>query len=355
MWKEIEKLLDKSFFGNKVLDYFIFLGLLLLLLIVTIIIHLIVRKKLKKLTLKQVDVKRPIIAQSAYRYLIPLAYFGAFYLSLQNLILSVAVTKIVEVIGIGILLFVLVRFTTNLVKFGFNRLIERTDDRVAKLRQLRGFIPAINIGVWVIAILFMMDNIGFDLNTIAAGLGIGGIAVALAAQAILKDLFSYISILFDKPFELGDFLVVGEHMGVVEKIGIKSTRVRSLGGELLVIANSDITDSRIKNYKRMFERRVLFSFGVTYDTPVSVLKIIPSILQEIISECSEVRFDRAHFQSFGDSSLDFEVVYYVLSPDYNIYMDIQQQINVKLMEHFQALNVEFAFPTRTIYMASEKS
>jgi small-conductance mechanosensitive channel len=185
---------------------------------------------------------------------------------------------------------------------------------------------------------------------VVAGLGIGGIAVALAAQAVLGDLFSYFSILMDRPFELGDFIIIDDYMGTIEHIGIKTTRIRSLGGEQLVFSNTDLTGSRIRNYKRMEQRRIVFRIGVVYQTPVEKLKEIPGIIKGIMDAIPEARTDRAHFASYGDSSLDFEIVYYVLTGDYNKYMDIQQEINLSLAEEFERRGIEFAYPTRTLFI-----
>jgi small-conductance mechanosensitive channel len=204
--------------------------------------------------------------------------------------------------------------------------------------------------IWVGGFLFLIDNLGYDITTLVAGLGIGGIAIALAAQTILGDLFSYLVIFFDKPFEIGDFIVVEDKMGTVEYIGIKTTRLRTLGGEQLICSNTDLTNSRVHNYKRMQERRVVFGLGVIYGTRAAQLKIIPKLIRDIIESIDGTRFDRAHFKSFGDFSLNFEVVFYVLSADYNRYMDIQEAINTQIFEVFEKEEIEFAFPTQTLFM-----
>ena len=208
------------------------------------------------------------------------------------------------------------------------------------------------VAVWAVALLMTLDNLGFNITTLMASLGIGGIAVALAVQNILGDMFSSISISLDKPFVIGDFIVVDNFMGTVEYIGMKTTRLRSLGGEQIIFSNNELLKQRIRNYKRMQERRIQFEFGVTYETPVEVLEQIPGMVKEIVgSEGWQTRFDRAHFKGFGDSALTFEVVYFVLSPDFNAYMDIQEKINLALMRRLQSLDVSFAYPTRTLYLA----
>jgi len=167
---------------------------------------------------------------------------------------------------------------------------------------------------------------------------------------LLGDLFSYFVIVFDRPFEIGDFLIFGDILGSVEKIGIKTTRIRSLSGEQITVSNSDLTGSRVRNYKRMEQRRIVFGVGVVYDTPFEQLKKIPGIIREAVEAEELARFDRAHFARYGDWSLDFEVVYYVLSPDYNLYMDIQERINLAIFERFEAEGIGFAFPTRTVQL-----
>jgi len=204
--------------------------------------------------------------------------------------------------------------------------------------------------LFTLVFLLVMENLGIHVNTLLAGLGISSLAVALALQNILGDLFASLSIVFDKPFEIGDFIIVDPHLGTVEHVGLRTTRVRSLSGEQLVFPNNDLIKARIRNYKRMAERRVVFAFGVLYSTPPETVERIPGMVREIIEGQEKVRFDRAHFKEFGASALNFEVVYWVLDPDYTLYMDIQQAINLALMRAFEPLGVEFAFPSHTVYL-----
>ena len=217
-------------------------------------------------------------------------------------------------------------------------------------RSLKGITGVLKIIICGLAITFFLDNLGFKISAVIAGLGIGGVAVALAAQAVLGDLFSYFAIVFDRPFEIGDFIIIGEYLGSIEHIGIKTTRIRSLGGEQLVFSNTDLTNSRVRNYKRMEKRRVVFKLGVTYQTPLAKLKAIPGMIEEVIKNVKNTVFDRAHFSTYGDFNLVIEVVYYVLSSDYNKYMDTQQQINFAIKEEFEKEKIEFAYPTQTLYM-----
>lgn len=204
--------------------------------------------------------------------------------------------------------------------------------------------------VWSIAFLLILNNLGFDVTALVAGLGIGGIAIALAAQNILGDLFASLAIVLDQPFVVGDFVVVGDKMGTIERIGIKTTRIRSLSGEQLICSNADLLASRIHNYKRMARRRAAFSIGITYQTPADKVEKLPGMLRAIVEAQDQVQFDRAHFARFGESALDFDVIYWVLSPDYNLFMDIQQRINFAIFRQLADEGIDVAYPTRTILM-----
>jgi small-conductance mechanosensitive channel len=230
--------------------------------------------------------------------------------------------------------------------------LERKRRRSAALGSL-GIVGVIVNGViWSFVVLLTLENLGVDITALVAGLGIGGIAVALAVQSIFGDLFASLSITLDRPFVEGDFLVVGDVLGTVETIGIKSTRLRSLSGEQIVMANADLLSSRVRNYGRMMERRVLFGTAVTYETPIELVEGIPEVIREIVESQEDTRFDRSHFAAHGAASLDFETVYYVRSPEYNRYMDIQQAINLRLHREFAKLGIEFAYPTQRVFVAA---
>jgi small-conductance mechanosensitive channel len=246
-----------------------------------------------------------------------------------------------------------IRLLVSLLNYALEVYWVKKEIDAARQRNLKGIMTVIKVLVWGLGIALLLDNLGYRISAVIAGLGIGGIAVALAAQTILGDLFSYFSIFFDRPFETGDFIIVDDYLGSVEHIGIKTTRLRSLSGEQIIFSNTDLTSSRLRNYKRMDTRRVLFTIGVTYQTPLSQLKEIPELLAEIIRGREDSIFDRAHFFSYGDFSLIFEVVYYVKSKDYGVYMDIQQEINFAIMDEFEKRGIEFAYPTQTLYV--EKS
>lgn len=216
---------------------------------------------------------------------------------------------------------------------------------MAMVRAAIGFI------VWSIALLLILDNINVDVTALIAGLGIGGIAIGLAAQGMFTDLFAGLAIVFDKPFRRGDFIVFGDHLGEIEEIGLKTTRVRALSGEQIIITNSNLLDETIQNFQRLHERRWLFRLGVIYQTTPEALAAIPDWIKEIIEAEERVRFERAHFADYGASSLDFEIVCHILSQDYEAFMDVRHAINLAIFKRFADEGVSFAYPTRTLMMA----
>jgi small-conductance mechanosensitive channel len=282
---------------------------------------------------------------------IGLVVFPAIWLGVRALSLPKELTALLSTLARLSLIAQAALWSAAILDFFLRRYHRRrAETDPAAVTTIRAFRFAAVLVVWCIALLVALDNLGVDVTTLITGLGIGGVAIALATQNILGDLFASLSIVLDKPFVVGDFIRTGDDLGMVEQIGLKTTRVRSLSGELLIFSNSDLLQSRIRNYKRMEERRVLFRIGVIYQTTPAQLRRIPPIVRDIIERQSPTRFDRGHFAAFGDSSYDFEFVYYVISPDYNAYMDIQQTINLAIVDAFAAEGIEFAYPTRTLFL-----
>ncbi|MGK7344797.1 MAG: mechanosensitive ion channel family protein [Candidatus Nitrospinota bacterium M3_3B_026] len=283
----------------------------------------------------------------------PVLYFAVFYAAAGSMYLNPRVERLIDVAGLVILCFFAARVAVALVDNVFEG--EGLSEEGARTVKVipKGVSTLLKLSIWAVAVIFLLDNLGFDITTLIAGLGIGGVALALASQAILGDLFNYFVILFDKPFRKGDFVIIGDKMGVVEYIGLKATRIKSLSGEEIIFANTDLANSRVHNYKKMERRRVAFRIGVTYQTPSEKLARIPGVIRQIIEGLEDTVFDRAHFFSYGDFALVFEIVYYVIGADYNKYMDIQQNINLAIKDEFEKLGVEFAYPTQTIYLAGE--
>jgi small-conductance mechanosensitive channel len=211
------------------------------------------------------------------------------------------------------------------------------------------------VALWSMILLLLLHNFGLEVTALVTGLGVSGIAVALAAQSVLGDLFAAMSIYLDKPFLIGDFIIFDDYMGSVEYVGLRSTRINSLSGEQIIISNSDLLKTRIRNYKRMAERRVVFSINVVYDTPPDVMERIPGMIREAIEAQPNTRFDRSHFVGLDDWALRIETVYYVLSSDYTVYMNIQQAINLTLLRQFEAEGIGFAFPTHTVIVTGGDS
>ena len=275
----------------------------------------------------------------------------SFYVGLQFITLSNSQESFLKNILLFFLLIMAGVWGSGLIGYLINSYVKRqVEDNAgtATTVSILGFLG--KTALWAALFLVALDNFGIDITALVAGLGIGGIAVALAAQNVLADAFASIAIALDKPFAIGDFIIIDDYRGTVERIGLKTTRIRSLSGEQLIFSNTDLLSARIRNYKQMQERRILFEFGIIYQTSSDVLTEIPKMVQSLIDSEDNTRFDRAHFKSFGASSLDFEVVYYMRVPDYVSYMDTQQAINLALFKKFESEGIEFAYPTQTLFV-----
>ena len=282
---------------------------------------------------------------------------AGLYLGSQFLTLPAALEKFVDRAFITVIILQVGFWFSRGLIFWLNHRFSQgqTEDAGARAMTLSLLSFLGRVVVWVLVFLLILDNLGLNVTALVASLGIGGIAVALAAQNILGDLFASLSIAIDKPFVIGDFIIVDDMMGSVEHVGLKTTRLRSLGGEQIIFSNNDLLKCRIRNYKRMQERRALFAIGVTYDTPADKLEQIAALIQQAVEAQAEARFDRAHFKGFGAFSLDYEAVYYVLKPDYNVFMNVQQAINLQLVRRFAEQGIEFAFPTQTLHLSRNAS
>ena len=340
---------SRIFWGNTLESWFwavvIFLGVLLALKIFkTVIISRL--KKLSQKTKTQLDdlFISAIQKITSPFYLIIALYSGSFALTLPPL----ADKIIYYVFLIGVVYYV-IRFLENLINYGVKVLVESKEGQEGMgIIKLGGAI--LKIALWAGAIVLLLSNMGYNVTSLVAGLGIGGIAVALAVQSILGDLFSSLTIFLDKPFKIGDFIAVGDNFGTVQKVGIKTSRIELLQGEELVIANSDLTNSRIRNFGPMKTRRVVFTLGVVYGTAPETLEKIPETLKNIIEKEEGTEIERIHFKEFGDSALIFEVAFYINSPDYYEYMDTRQKINLEITKKFGKEGIEMAFPTQTIHL-----
>lgn len=337
--------------GNQLTDWLIALGVLLAGVVLTKILKWIAVNRLDSLAKKTSIILDDAFVSALRKTYIWILFFPLLLIASGWLELPSNLTRILIVVA-TVAFFLqagiwLTAITNDLTQQTRRRAIEK-DAAVATSLSAVSFLSKLLI--WSVILLLALDNLGVDVTALVAGLGVGGIAVALATQNILGDLFASLSIIVDKPFEIGDFIIVGDYMGSVENIGLKTTRIRSLSGEQIIFSNSDLLSSRVRNYKRMQVRRVVFSFGVLYQTTADQLEEIPGIVREIIESLESTRFDRAHFAKFGESSLDFEVVHTLSSSDYTVYMDTQQAINLALVRRFEEKGIVFAYPTRSLYI-----
>jgi len=344
----MEDVLKHSYWGNTVGDYLISAAFIVIGFLVLRGIKNFVLTRLKKLVDKTESNLDDIALQVVEKFGIPILRVLVIYWAIELLVLSPKVEKWLNIAYGVVTLYFIVSFLLTLVRRLLEAQVMKLENGETKLKQIGGIMVVLKILVWSIGLLALFSNLGYDVTTVLTGLGIGGIAIALAAQNILGDLFNYFVIFFDRPFEVGDFITVDDKKGTVEYIGIKTTRIRSITGEQLIISNSNLTSSRIHNFKRLESRRVVFSIGVVYGLPLEKLKMIPGIIKQIVEKSELVRFDRVHFNRYGDFSLDYEVVFFVDTPDYNTYMDILQQINFGIYEKFESEKIDFAFPTQTL-------
>ncbi len=348
--------LHQKFLGNEILSWAIAILIAISVLVILRILKSLIVNRLRALAIKtETDIDDLIVdlLDRTHFFLLFMIsiYAGSLVLSLPD-----KVTGLLKGIAIISFLFQVVIWGNGLINYWTARYRkEKLGEDAASVTTVSavGFIGKLVLSS--VILLLALQNLGVDVNALIAGLGIGGIAVALALQNVLGDLFASISIVLDKPFVVGDFIIVDELMGTVENIGLKTTRIRSLGGEQIVFSNDDLLSSRVRNYKRMMNRRIIFSLGVIYQIPYEKLAAIPSMIKEIIESNDNVRFDRAHFKEYGDFSLNFEIVYYMLVPEYNMYMDTQESINLAIFKKFEKEGIEFAYPTQTLFVEKEES
>ncbi len=346
--------MNEIYWGNSVQAYlwafllFLFLWLLLFVFKKFILDHL--RKQAER---TRTHLDDSLIAQISrigfLEYFAISLYFASRLLSIQTSLDQWLIYLLIAVLTIRAILLL-----QSLTTFLIGRAMHAAGEDAAEISTIRNFSWLLNGLIWLIALMFVLSNLGVNITSVVAGLGIGGIAIALATQGILGDLFSSLMILLDRPFRVGDTITTGDVTGTVENIGIKTSRLRSVTGEEVVISNSDLTSSRIRNMKRMQERRVIQRIGVTYQTTSEQCKAIPEIVREIVSGVDMAQLDRVHFATFGDHALIFEIVYQVLSPEIMDHMETQQKINLAIMERFEKEGIHFAYPTQSLYIEERK-
>ncbi len=350
----MEDFLSRVYFGNSIKSYLIAVLLAFGIMLALRIFRKMIVARLKKISAQTDNNYDDFLVFLLEKKIIPLLNLFAIYLGINALTLSDKADKYLmaglKVAGV----YFVAKLVTASLQFVFEQMVGKNKDAAAatvdKRKELRGIMIIVKVIIWLLSLVFLLDNLGYDVTAVVTGLGIGGIAIALAAQTILGDLFSYFVIFFDRPFELGDFITVDDKSGTVEYVGIKTTRIKSITGEQIIVSNTNLTNSRVHNFKKMERRRVVFTIGVTYQTTAEQLKQIPDIITTIIESTEHVAFDRCHFFGFGDFSLDFETVFFVDTNDYATYMTARQHINLRIFEAFAKEGIEFAYPTQTLFV-----
>ncbi len=338
--------LDTVFFDNTVFKYLIALGMLVLLTIVFRIVSKVLVAVLDKLSMKTTN-QAVALLMRADKKLMPIVWYLPVYIASRYLTLPDKVKNFIGIIGLLIVTFCVVRYAVDVVKVAVSEYVRRNGGS-PMLSHSAGIIA--NIVLWAMALLFLLSNFGFNVTTLLTGLGIGGMAIALASQTLLGDLFNYFTIIIDQPFTIGDTVKVGGVTGTIKSIGLKGTRLTSTTGEQVVMSNTDMTKSVLLNFNVMNKRKVTTKIGIKYDTPAEKAKEIPSVVRHIVEAAPDTEFGRAHFYEFGDSSLNYEIVYFIMDKDYDMYMDRLQQVNFAILDEFTKMGVEFAFPSHSIYM-----
>lgn len=347
--------LDQVYWGNTVLAYLVAAGGIIIAWIILRLVKNRLIAVLKSLTSRTASNLDDVLVQVTGKFIVPYLYLSINYGIIHQLVLSERIGRILDVAMLFISAWFGIRLINFLLQHSVTSYMRRRNEPLERTRQLNGILMVAKALVWIFGIVLLIDNLGYNVTTIIAGLGVGGIAIALAAQNILSDLFSYLVIFFDKPFEVGDFITTNGNSGTVEKIGIKTSHVRSPDGQQLVMPNAEMVKSVIQNFKRLQRRRVVFRIGVVYATPAEKLRKLPAWLREIIGTQKVTTFDRAHFISFGDSSLNYEIVYFMESADFLVYMDTHHEICLRIFEKLEAEQVAFAYPTQTLFVNRQDS
>lgn len=345
------RLMEWQFYHNTVAAWLIAGTVFVVIGATLVIARSLVARRIEKVAEQTVttadDALVDLLRRTRYFFIFTAAAAGAMlFLELPERARSVG-----RVLGTIALIVQIAIWGNGLITFWFRDYAERkAASDLASRSTIAAFSFVARAALWTMLGLVALNRLGYDVTALITGLGVGGIAVALAVQNILGDLFGALAIVLDKPFVVGDAIAVDTLIGTVEHIGLKTTRLRALDGEQLVFSNADLLRSRIRNFKRMQQRRVVFTLGVSYDTPPDTVERIPQMIREAVESQQQVRFDRCHFKAYGESALTFETVYFVTTPDYAAFMSANQAINLTILRRFAAEKVEFAYPTRTVFV-----
>jgi len=348
--------LETTYYGNTVQAYIIGAAIALAVFLAATAIRALVLGRLRKLVRETStridDLAVHLVAQTKHWVILLLSlYAGTLALEIHP-----DHAAVIRVLAVACFAFQVGRWATSAITFLLRDFRERkqAEGDTSSLGAIMLVAVVARMLVWILVLLLILDNLGVDVTALVAGLGIGGLAVALAVRNILSDLFSSVSIMLDKPFEVGDFIIVGDQMGSVENIGIRSTRLRAPSGEQLVFGNEDLISSRIRNMKRMADRRAVMNLRLAYDTPADKLSQAPAIVRGLIEAKADVRFDRCHLKSLGESAIDLEAVFYMTNPDYVLFMDTQQRINLEVLDAFEREGIRIAYPTQTVHLQDDR-
>lgn len=344
----MKEFLEQIWWGNTVKMYAIVLAQIIIVWILFKLLRKFIIAALKTFATRTKSQVDDAVVEAAEKFIIPYLYLVINYGIIQQLALTLHVEHILKVAVAIITAYYFIRFINHTIHLSVLLYMQRKEESPERIKQLTGILIVVKVLIWAGGLLMLVDNLGYDITTLITGLGIGGIAIALAAQNILSDLFSYFVIFFDKPFGIGDVISVNNVTGTVERIGIKTSHIRSVSGEQLIMPNAELVKSTIKNIKRLERRGVTFKMNVLYDTPKEKLNALPAIIKQIIEVQPSVTFDRCHLTTLGDYSLIYETLYFIDSSDYKLYLVTQQKILFEILNAFEEKGIDFAFPNQPI-------
>ncbi|MBU1202446.1 mechanosensitive ion channel family protein [Patescibacteria group bacterium] len=350
----LQTLEEISIWSNTGYDYMIAIFIFFGLIIVLKVFQIIILSHLQKLALRSKTDIDDMLIEVFKKVKPPFYFFVALYFGVKFLNISELIARVIYILFLVFVVWEIIQVMSRILDFSIRKFLQKNqedgEDNQHAESTVRLMMVIIKAILWVIGLLLVLSNLGINVTSLVAGMGIGGIAIALALQSVLSDLFSAFSIYIDKPFQVGDFIMIGSDKGEVEKIGLKTTRIRTLQGEQLVVSNQELTSARIQNFRRMQNRRVSFNLGVTYDTKSDKLEKIPHIIEEVVSQVKLAKFDRCHFVEYSDSALIFEVVFFINNREMTDYLNARQEINLGIYKRFAKEKIEFAYPTQTIHL-----
>ena len=317
----------------------------------TFLISFIFKKVLPRLAKRTRTDFDDFIFREITNLIFPLGSLAVLLLAEDKLQLPGGLNKPYEIV-LTIAAAVVVIRLINRIGIRLLQSVARRSGREDIEQLIKTLFPLLKALTWILVSLIVLQSQGVKLAVVWGLLSAGGIGLGLALKEPAQELFAYLMILIDKPFSIGQFIAVDSVSATVERIGVRSTHLRSLRGEIVVINNSTLTTSKIQNFATMQHRRMIYAIGVTYQTSADQIKSIPTTIETIIKNTTHAIFDRCHFTGFGDFSLNFEIVYYIDNPNYTSAMDIQQSINLSIMRRFEEQGIEFAFPRQTLYLES---